>query len=321
MPLLLVLLGTTAWALLTSYYGWPIYLELFSHFQLQYFVASLGLLGLLLLTGRQWLAWIGLGCCAILAVVQILPWYWPVATLSSQPQPALRVLMLNLHVMNEQVDEVVALVRQEQPDVAFFMEVTDTWADRLTVLQDRLPYSSRGARVENSELLLLSRLELNDLEVVQFSRYAAPSLITTLDVAGRSLTLLATHLKVPVRRQSFQWRNQQLEAMATYLQTVSSPVLTIGDFNLSMWSPYYRRFVQHTGLINARRGFGILPSWPTPGPYPQRPKAAALLLAIPIDQCLVSPGVQTVNIRTGPAVGSDHRPVVVDLALEQAANP
>jgi endonuclease/exonuclease/phosphatase (EEP) superfamily protein YafD len=36
---------------------------------------------------------------------------------------------------------------------------------------------------------------------------------------------------------------------------------------------------------------------------------------IQIDHALVSPGVQVRNFRRGPRVGSDHLPVVVDLAL------
>ena len=38
---------------------------------------------------------------------------------------------------------------------------------------------------------------------------------------------------------------------------------------------------------------------------------------IPIDHCLHSPGIQIVRKEIGPAVGSDHYPVVVEFALRR----
>lgn len=89
----------------------------------------------------------------------------------------------------------------------------------------------------------------------------------------------------------------------------------VGDLNITMWSPYYKRFARQTGLRNARQGFGILPSWPTKETYSQISPALSLLLAIPIDHCLISPEIKVLNIRTGPNVGSDHRPVITDLLI------
>jgi endonuclease/exonuclease/phosphatase family metal-dependent hydrolase len=66
-----------------------------------------------------------------------------------------------------------------------------------------------------------------------------------------------------------------------------------------------RDTLQASGLISARRGFGILPSWPT-----QRP-----VLVIPIDHVLVSSEIGVVDFRVGKGTGSDHLPVTVDLVL------
>ena len=68
---------------------------------------------------------------------------------------------------------------------------------------------------------------------------------------------------------------------------------------------FYKRFVRETELKNARYGFGILPSWPT----------TFSPLSIPIDQSLLSPEIKVINIRTGANVGSDHLPVIQDLAI------
>jgi endonuclease/exonuclease/phosphatase (EEP) superfamily protein YafD len=39
------------------------------------------------------------------------------------------------------------------------------------------------------------------------------------------------------------------------------------------------------------------------------------VLRVPLDNCFVGRGVSVTAHRDGPSVGSDHRPLVVDLAV------
>lgn len=118
---------------------------------------------------------------------------------------------------------------------------------------------------------------------------------------------MAAHPHVPIRKTVFKLRNQQLAELGDYVAQIKTPVVVVGDLNITMWSPYYQRFVRQTGLRNARYGFGILPTWPTIIP----------LLYIPIDHFMVSPEIQVVNLRTGDRVGSDHLPLITDLAIAE----
>jgi endonuclease/exonuclease/phosphatase (EEP) superfamily protein YafD len=73
-----------------------------------------------------------------------------------------------------------------------------------------------------------------------------------------------------------------------------------------MWSPWYRRLRAETRLTNARRGFGVMASWPAYLPPVMR---------LPIDHCLVSDELIVTDCRLGPAFGSDHLPLIVDIAV------
>ena len=312
--LMLGTVGLTAIAFLTHRYGWKIHLELLSHFQLQYFsLSSIGVMGLAWLRCKR-LFLIGLVCTTLLGT-QIATWYWPPKFLSAGNDGNFRILVANINTKNKQYEDVLAFTRQEKPDLALFMEVDTAWIEQLDTLTDVLPHSSGEGNPYNFGIMLYSRSPFDAVQRVAFGDDRIPSLTGKVNVNNQTLSFVGTHPLPPVRPGYFQSRNQQLDLVGQHLQTVEHPKLLIGDLNLSMWSPYYTRLIRQTGLANARKGFGILPSWPTYGTYQQIPDWANLLFSIPIDHCLVSPELKVVNVRVGPNLGSDHRPVVVDLRL------
>jgi endonuclease/exonuclease/phosphatase (EEP) superfamily protein YafD len=316
---LLALVAIVAIALiahLTSRYGWAIYLELLSHFQVQYFVIALVLLGILLLLRRHWFAFVGIVLCAMLSL-QVFTWYLSLHRIFpiQGTEAHLRVLIANINTQNKSYGKVLNLVRSEQPDVAIFMEVDEVWKAQLDILKDLLPYSSGQSNPYNLGLLVYSNQLLNDSKLEFFGSDRNPSVVAQLTVADQPVTLLATHPLPPVKPSFFQSRNQQLAFISQYLAGVNNRVILAGDLNTTMWSPYYRRLVNQTGLSNARKGFGILPTWPTKGTYHQIPPWLTSLLRIPIDHCLISRGLITTSIHTGSDTGSDHKPLVVDLRV------
>ena len=56
-------------------------------------------------------------------------------------------------------------------------------------------------------------------------------------------------------------RNDQIRALAAYAAGVRGPIVLAGDFNLAMWNAGYRPLTD-AGLHNARKGYGVGPSWP-----------------------------------------------------------
>ena len=87
-----------------------------------------------------------------------------------------------------------------------------------------------------------------------------------------------------------------------------APTLLCADLNSTPWSPYFTDLLSGTGLLNGRQGFGVLATWNALWPR---------MAAIPIDHCLVSPNVAVRGLRYGPRVGSDHLPLIMDVAINQ----
>lgn len=312
--LLLGIVVITAIALVTSRYGWKIYLEVLSHFQLQYFLLSVVSLVALALTRCFRLFLLGLLCTAILAT-QLTTWYLPPKFVASRAAGNFRIVVANINTRNKQYDDVLAFIRQEAPDLALFMEVDETWVNQLNTLSDNLPYTSGQANPYNSGIAIYSQYPLEETQLTLFGDDSTYSITGKVTFNNQTLAFVGTHPWPPVRSSAFHSRNRQLDLIGQYLQAISFPQLVIGDLNITMWSPYYKRLIRNTGLKNARKGFGLLPSWPTRGTYRQIPDWITLLFSIPIDHCLLSPEIEVANVRVGPNLGSDHRPIIVDLNI------
>ena len=298
---------------LMGFWGEHRVFELATHFKLQYLVVSTVAFAIFWLMRRRW--W-GMLClvCLVANLGVVAPWYLPRFSFGSGAEgQAFRVLVANVQASNPHYERAIALVQKEKPDIAVFMEVNEAWMQALEPIRAQLPYTLAEPQSGNFGIALYSTLPLVSGEIKSFGTELpgeerapqVPSLLAEVGVGTELVSLVATHPFPPVSQQAFFWRNRQLAAVADSVQGWHRPLVVVGDLNLTMWSPFYQRFVRQTGLRNSRRGFGVLPTWPTNNP----------LLSIPLDHCLVSSAVWVKRTRTGRGIGSDHLPLIVDAVV------
>ncbi|MDJ0556061.1 MAG: endonuclease/exonuclease/phosphatase family protein [Microcoleaceae cyanobacterium MO_207.B10] len=283
--------------------------ELTSHFKLQYLIISCCTLFFWIITRKKLLALVSLGCI-LLNLFVIIPWYLPSSQIMSGEQiNKIRIFQLNVFNKNQQYSQAIALVKKENPDVVVFLEVSEKWDEKLKALQENYPYVFHNQDNPRFGKSIYSKIPLENSNKIITAKYqkskTRKSLVTQLKVSGKPISLIVTHPTIPTKRASFKLRNQELELLADYVSKIESPIIVVGDFNTSIWSPYYQQFVEKTRLRNGRRGFGIQPSWPTDFP----------LFYIPIDHCFVSSEFEVLNSRIGENVGSDHLPLITDVAI------
>jgi endonuclease/exonuclease/phosphatase (EEP) superfamily protein YafD len=122
-------------------------------------------------------------------------------------------------------------------------------------------------------------------------------------VSGKPVDVVVTHVHTPFAG-SIHVRH--LEALAAARPRLAERVAVCGDFNSPPWSGPLRRFASAAQLrdLYGRRAWRAY-SWPT----------WSWALRVPLDNCFVSGGVAVRDHRDGPGVGSDHRPLLVDLAV------
>lgn len=279
------------------------YLELFSHFRLQYFLAA-AILAILMfvLRSRRWAA--AMLVLTLINAVPVVTWYLSEAKAPADPNPRFKLLSSNVYGGNGDTAALLDLIRSEQADFVFIQEVTGSHSRELAELNEDYPYSLKIPRDDNFGIAVLSRRPFDTARVVESPPHKYPTLVVEVAIYGNPVTFVTTHPSPPLGDVGTDARNIQLASIAELMNAVQGPRVLIGDLNTSMWAQHYEELVDSTGLVDARQGFGILPSWPTRLPFAM----------IPIDHCLVSEELVVKGIRTGPNIGSDHLPLIVELS-------
>jgi len=279
------------------------FIELFSHFRLQYFVVTALLL--LVFALQQRYAYAGAMLLTVLLNgFYLIEWYLP-----PKPDAAgseeLKLLHANVLSSNTQHQRLVDLVAAEDPDMIFLQEITDHWLLGLEPLVQDYPFTYASARSGNFGIAVYSRIPFDSVSHVDSPPFGYPTITATARIGERDVTLISSHPTIPLGKQMYTARNQQTSSLLDLLQAADRPVVLLGDLNATVWDMHLRKLTHSAGLANARQGFGVLPTWPTFMP----------IAMIPIDHVLVSEGISVTSMKTAKSIGSDHLPLIVTLSL------
>jgi endonuclease/exonuclease/phosphatase (EEP) superfamily protein YafD len=270
------------------------------HFRVQYFWL-LALAGVVLLMARRWKLAVLAALAAIVNVLVILPNYWP-PPIASTGGRDLRVISFNVLSENAEREEVLAFVRGQQADLVLLLEVSHDWAKAIERLRDLYPHRHVVPREDNFGIALLSRIPWRDVQTVELGQAGVPTIVARFEIDQHPVVLIGTHPLPPGSRPMAALRDEQLALVAKLVRGQQGAAIVAGDLNTTDFSPCFRDLLATTSLRDSRQGHGIQASW---GPFP--------FLEIAIDHCLVSPEIAVLQRHVGPHLGSDHRPVIVDL--------
>jgi endonuclease/exonuclease/phosphatase (EEP) superfamily protein YafD len=287
----------------------PWWLDLMAHFRLQYAVLLLPAWGIMLVARRWWSAG-AFGLAWAVNVGLLLPLWVAPPPPEGVAGPSLRLVTFNVLRSNPQTTEVAEWLANQEADVILVEEVDRRWVDRLdAVLRDHRRLPTPTLRPDNFGIAVYLRHGLAT-QAVQTTADPAdrPRITATLDLAGRAVRVVGIHTLPPVSRRASELRARQLAEAGRLADSDDEPIVLAGDFNATPWSAPLRRLRADTGLRDSARGFGHRGTWPD---------GLWWTGMIPIDHVLISPHWRVDGRRVGPALGSDHRPIVIDLTLMQ----
>lgn len=300
MPLVAALAAVLAAVSLLSFLGGLYWVfDLVAAFRPQLSLVLLPLVGILALSKWRRTA-LATGAVAVLNLAVLAPMFLP----GQQSDTAeLRILSFNVLARNENFAEVVEFIRQAEADLVVLHEASRPWVEALAAAD--LDYTMSVNRHPNdiySSLVLAPA----DASVESFGfRPRDPRAVAIELEAG--ISVLAIHPLSPYSAERASIRDEQLLWARDWILDQVGPVIVTGDFNATPYSYSYRNLRAATGLHDSIRGFGLELSYPA---------EASPIFQVAIDHLLYSDGLEIVDRRLGPAMGSDHYPLTVDLALQ-----
>lgn len=295
-----VLLTVTVLGLLPLHVYW---IDTLSQLRIPYLIAGVALLPLCgLMRTKAGTIFGGLAMFINLALCGSL--YWPVAPAVAQPHAggSVKIIASNIYgFRNSNVDAFVNLVRSEQPDVLAITEMTPVWMAALT---KRLPdYSIAFDEHIAGGAAILSRVPITQVTTPRGTRRFGVRGIVNIE--GRDVLLITSHPPAPSEQRRWQARNREFVRLAEDVRSATMPVVIAGDLNCTPWSAYFRRLKDSCALVDSEQGIGPQPSW----------SAHLVAPMVPIDHGLVTKELITSDRRLGPAIGSDHLPLIVTVGL------
>src|SRR5262249_7048371 len=236
-----------------------------------------------------------------LALLQVglllLPWA-RAADSAPRLSPALRLVTFDLGAANDSLDEIADFILGANADVVLLQDVSCTAAHELIPkLKTTFPTALVSAENCAGQALLSKQPWLATGQVITGTR--KPLLAwARLQVANHTFTLTGVRFSDPFAPNE---QAADLGRLVAHLSSQGAAHIVAGDFNIT---PFAWKFAQ---LQNAGLGqhATYLTNWP--GQW-------ALPIALP-DNVLSSQDIASVRVSTGPALGSDHRPLIADIAF------
>jgi endonuclease/exonuclease/phosphatase (EEP) superfamily protein YafD len=260
---------------------------------------------------QRWL----LAACAIVIVVLHMVWVFPGFTrgravpASAAHAPHLHLITQNLRFDNGHKDELARQLRSFDADVLLLQEVTPRWWDVLEANGVLAKYPARLRQLDQhaNGLALLSRRPLLAKHI--WDAGGAPMLSAIIETDRGALRLVDVHPQPPafVFNDYRRMTSAITDILRDDLLASGVPTLVAGDFNSTPYNKWIHDILG-LGLHSAHedRGRPLATSWPN-GLHKFPP--------LRLDHVMMTGTLVTLSVREGDGVGSDHRPVIADIAV------
>lgn len=291
--------------------------DIFTNLRVQQVIGLLGI-GAILAIGRRW-KWL------VVAMVLLCvhgPWFSGALgraisgdTEGVPGQAELVVMTANVLTSNGQHDAVLKQIESANADVFAILELGTPLQQRLekeiaTAYPHRVTIPQDGG---NFGIGLYSRYPMSNVESFSTNEESIPSISATVESDSTSWRVIATHPLPPIGASGFHSRNEHLQILADRVAEFrrvasNTPVIVMGDFNLTPWSPLFIDFESSSGLKLAGGDNQIVPTWYTQPMFP---------FGLVLDHVFISDDLRCVGREIGRDIGSDHRAVVVAISGEE----
>ena len=221
--------------------------------------------------------------------------------------PGFKMITSNVLMTNRDSAPLISLIHTHKPDIVITLESDQWWQDRLDTLEG---YTYRIAcPLDNLYgMHVYSRLPLSNTRINYLVEDDKPSMSASVQVSsGVDIQLHVVHPAPPAPGENDESteRDVELLLMAKAVAGSKEHIVVAGDLNDVAWSATTRLFRQLSGMLDPRIGRGLFNTFSADHWYARWP----------LDHVFVSRHFKVVDIQRLPNIGSDHFPLMVELAI------
>ena len=235
--------------------------------------------------------------------------------------PSFTVMSYNVWGGNNKYDRIVDAIEEKAADVVGLQEITDRIADGIQGdLADRYPYQAI-----DGDQAVFSRYPIVGHEVLLIGDQRAPITVQhiDLDLNGTQIGIVNVHTHSPQLMASRlmglrlgypsgfvnRWRDLEVRELMQAIEKMEGPLVVLGDFNLTELQVVYGEMTRVLRDAHKEAGYGLgLTRTPLRGLGPALWR---------IDFVFYTPELVALSTMHGEFAGSDHRPVVAELAFRE----
>ena len=224
----------------------------------------------------------------------------------------LSLLVANVLMGNRESEAFLDVVREYAPDMILTVETDQWWEEALRALEEEYPHTLKNPLDNTYGMLLYSRLEIVDPEVRFVLEDSIPSMHMQVVLPSDDRVFMHfVHPDPPNPKYATETteRDAELLIVGREVKKRDEPTIIAGDFNDVAWSDTTNLFQKASGLLDPRVGRGMYCTYNAKNP----------LLRWPLDHVFHSDHFKLVRMEKGPAWGSDHSPIFIELSLESSA--
>jgi endonuclease/exonuclease/phosphatase (EEP) superfamily protein YafD len=274
---------------------WFAPLELINHLRPFLLGGAMVLLALAWLVGRRFMRSAAVALTVANLGLALLPLTYGAADAAGR-RPDLRVVTFNMWHKGARAQDTIRFLRESGADVIVLQEAGAAGAIA-AALGDTYPHAV-PCPAGRCELRLLAKQAFSDSGRRARSDANPPVVWGRFVREGFTYEVVGVHLAYPFDPEG---QDAHVEWLAGFLAQRRAALILAGDLNLTPFSWKLARLASSAGL---RRHGTLLMSFP----------AHEWVPAVLLDNVLSTTDFATVAIRTGPRLGSDHLPVIADLA-------
>lgn len=227
------------------------------------------------------------------------------------PDNRVSILISNVLTPNPHHDALIALVRDENPDILLTLETDHIWENALAVLEKDYPHTVKIPKNNLYGMHLYSRLPLINPESAELLVADIPSIHSQVQLAnGARIWLHCLHPMPPSPTEAAKstTRDAELLLVGKTIRERGEPAILIGDLNDVAWSKTTRTFRHISGLLDPRIGRYFVNTYHVKLPF----------LRWALDHIFHSASFTLVHYRRLRDIGSDHFPIYTELQYEPA---